>query len=186
MATLNRFPLFGLWNRVAAQVLGYDLEESKCIGHGVAVLYAIRAQGGARTKPKHPKEAAAIPTNEGDEPLANEELGFGGDSLPCEMDEDGRVLKCLVGCRSPKDAAQTPRSYDSNVDAKISAEYRSDLEEGMRRLLETYKAVELGGKLVYRLYDGWKKDCKAGRRVDLDKLLEWLEEHAERREKSAA
>lgn len=186
MATLNRFPLFGMWNCVAAQVLGYDDDEARCIGHGVAVLYAIRAQGGARAKPKHPKEAAAIPTSDDDEPLANEELGFGGDSLPCEMDEDGRVLKCLVGCRSPKDQAQTPRSYDSQVGGKVPSEYRAQLEEQMRRLLKTYKPVELGGKLIYRLYDDWKKECKAGRRVDMDELLAWLEEHAERRERSAA
>lgn len=180
MATLNRFPLFGLWNRVAAQVLGYDEDEAKCIGHAVAVLYAIRAQGGAR-KPKHPKEAAAIPAGDGEELLANEELGFGGDSLPCEMDDDGTVLKCFVGCRSGKDHPQTPDSYDFNVEAKIKPEYLGPLTESMHDLLSSYKTAELGGKLIYRLYDEWKKDCKAGRRVDLDELVTWLQERAERR-----
>lgn len=180
MATLNRFPLFGLWNRVAAEVLGYEEDEAKSIGHGVAVLYAIRAQGGAR-KPKHPDEAAAIPAGAGEEALANEEIGFGGDSLPCEMDDDGRVLKCYVGCRSSKDQPQTPDSYDFNVQSKIKGEYLELLTDGMRELLSSYKKAELGGKLIYRLYDEWKKDCKAGRRVDLDKLVTWLQERTERR-----
>lgn len=184
MATLNRFPLFGLWNRVAADVLGYGEGESKCIGQGVAVLYAIRAQGGGRKKP-HAKSSATIPAGDTAEAMATEDVRFGGDSLPCEFDEDGRVLQCLVGCQSPKDAPQTPASYDTSVEAKIPEEFLERLREAMGQLLSTYSPRELQGSLVYGVYDDWKVACKAGRRVDLDKLVTWLEERAAARASGA-
>jgi hypothetical protein len=33
----------------------------------------------------------------------------------------------------------------------------------------------LDGRLVYDLYDTWKKSCGAGRMVDLDELLRWCQ-----------
>lgn len=184
MATLNRFPLFGLWTKVAAEALGFEENEAKCIGHGYAVLYAIRAQGGGRVpkKPKHPKEAAALPVGKKDEPLTNSELGFGGDSLPCEMDDDDRVLKCLVGCQSPKDSAQTPKSYDFNIRSKFKDDMYTQLEDKMRELMSHYDKMEIAGRWIYRTYDDWKKACKAGRRVDLEGLLEWLDERIQQKE----
>ena len=182
MATLNRFPLFGLWNRVAADVLGYEEDETKCIGHAVAVLYAIRAQGGGRKpKPGKADSGKTIPAGDAAEAMATEDLGFGGDNLPCEFDEEGRVTKCLVGCQSPKDAAQTPASYDASVAAKIPDEYGERLATAMAELLSTYKKAELQGTLVYGIYDDWKRACSAGRRVDLDKLVEWLQANAQTR-----
>ncbi len=179
MATLNRFPLFGLWNRVAAGVLEYREDEAKCIAHGVAVLYAIRAKGGGR-RPKPDKSAGGktIPVGETPEAMADEDVRFGGDSLPCEFDAHGHVLKCLVGCLTPKDAAQTPDSYDVGVEAKIPDEHLEPLRSGMANLLSTYRQAELRGTLIYDLYDDWKNACKAGRRVDLDKLVQWLETRA--------
>ena len=172
---------------MAADVLGYEAEEARAIGHAVAVLYAIRAQRGGRPSvSKHPKKAAAIPTGSGKQVLASDELGFGGDSLPCEFDDDGRVLKCFVGCQSAKDKPQTSRTYNSNVEGKIAQEYLDALSSAMKSFLSTYKAAELGGRLIYRLYDQWKKECKAGRRVDMDQLLEWLAEKTKARKKRAA
>ena len=43
MATLNRFPLLGLWAREAAHRIGYPDREADVLGHAYAVLYAIRA-----------------------------------------------------------------------------------------------------------------------------------------------
>jgi hypothetical protein len=181
MATLNRFPLFGLWNRVAAGRLGYEDDETKSIGHGVAVLYAIRAQGGGRKKAKAHAKSTTIPAGDDAEAMATEDLGFGGDSLPCEYDDEGRVTRCLVGVQSPKDAAQTPDSYAQAVEAKIPDEHRERLTAAMADLLSTYEERELHGSLIYQLYDEWKQACKAGRRVDLDKLVDWLEARATKR-----
>jgi hypothetical protein len=176
MATLNRFPLFGLWNRVAAEMMGYDPDEARCIGHGVAVLYAIRARGGSR-KPK-PEGSDSIPVGE---KLETDDLVFGGDPLPCVFDEDGRVTRCLVGARTPRDPAQTPDSYDKAVEAKIPEEYLEPLRSAMASLLATYPKLELNGSLLYRVYDEWKIANKAGRRVDLDELTGWLEERTRAR-----
>lgn len=181
MATLNRFPLFGLWNKVAAEVLGFEEDEAKCIGHAVAVLYAIRAQGGRRV-PKHPKEAAKIPAGDKAEALATDEIGFGGDSLACKLDEDGRVLECLVGCQGPKDKGQTPKSYDFNVRSKFKDDFYTQLEDKFRELMSLYDRREIAGRWIYRTYDDWKKACKAGRRVGLEELLEWLDERIQQKE----
>ncbi len=182
MATLNRFPLFGLWNRVAAGVLGYGDDETKCIGQGVAVLYAIRAKGGGhRPEPTKTNSSKTIPAGDAAEAMATDDISFGGDNLPCEFDEDGSVARCLVGCQSPKDAAQTPQSYDASVATKIPPEYLEPLTTAMTQLLSSYKQAELQGALIYNIYDDWKRACGAGRRVDLDKLVDWLERNARTR-----
>ena len=51
----------------------------------------------------------------------------------------------------------------------------------MEQLLSTYKPAELQGSLIYAIYDDWKIACKAGRRVDLDKLVLWLQDRTETR-----
>ena len=182
MATLNRFPLFGLWNRVAAKVLDYGEDETRSIGHAVAVLYAIRAKGGGhKPKPGASNSGKTIPVGEAAEAMATEDLSFGGDDLPCEFDDDGCVTKCLVGCQSPQDPAQTPESYQASVEAKIPPEYLERLTAAMRELLATYKKAELQGALIYAIYDDWKRACSAGRRVDLDKLVDWLQARANAR-----
>lgn len=177
MATLNRFPLFGLWNRIAAETLGYDADEARAIGHGVAVLFAIRARGGGRKKPAG-EEASAPPA----ERMETDDLVFGGDPLPCEFAEDGRLARCLVGARAPDDPAQTPESYDAAVEAKIPAEYLERLRAAMAGLLATYPQPDLQTRTLYQVYDEWKRDCAAGRRVDLDQLVAWLEGRTRDRE----
>lgn len=181
MATLNRFPLFGLWNRVAATHLGYAEDEAMCIGHAVAVLYAIRAKGGGKAK-SHSKSSKTIPAGDTAQALATEDVRFGGDSLPCEFDVEGRVLRCLVGVQAPKDAAQTPDSYRSAVQEKIPPEHLAALSDAMAALLATYQEKELLGSLLYDIYDEWKQGCKAGRRVDLDLLVKWLGDRARTRQ----
>ncbi|HIG17225.1 MAG TPA: hypothetical protein EYQ31_08005 [Candidatus Handelsmanbacteria bacterium] len=182
MATLNRFPLFGLWNRVAATVLKYEEDEAKCIGHGVAVLYAIRAQGGGRRlRSGRAKSGKTIPAGEGPVVMTTDDVHFGDDDLPCTYDDDGHVLTCLVGCQSPQDAAQTAASYDAGVEAKIPTEHIEALTAAMQQLLSTYKPAELQGSLIYFLYNDWKVACKAGRQVDLDKLVQWLQARIEDR-----
>lgn len=140
------------------------------------MLYAIRAQGAGHRKPPAGDSPAA---------MATDDLGFGGDSLPCEFDADGRVLKCRVGCQTPKDADQTPASYDAAIEAKIDPAYLERLRAAMRKVLATYDRRELQGSLIYQVYDDWKLACKAGRRVDLEKLIAWLETKAQARPAAA-
>jgi len=185
MPTLNRFPLFGLWNRIAAGVLGFKEQEAKCIGHGVAVLYAIRAQGGRRPKLEGPKKTSKNASGEAPPKIVADDISFGDDELPCRYDDDGRVAKCLVGYETPQDAAQTPASYDANVDGKIPPEFIEPLTVSMLELLTTYKRAELKGPLLYSLYNDWKIDCQAGRAVDVDQLLKWLKAQTKARGSSS-
>ncbi|MBT6143807.1 MAG: hypothetical protein HOH74_00180, partial [Gemmatimonadetes bacterium] len=111
-------------------------------------------------------------------------VSFGDDELPCRYDADGHVARCLVGCDTPQDAAQTPASYDANVDAKIPPDYVEPLTGSMKELLTTYKRAELKGPLLYSLYNDWKIDCQTGRAVDLDQLVQWLKAQTKARGKS--
>jgi hypothetical protein len=168
MPTLNRFPLLGLWAEEAARRLGYTGAEAEALGHAYAVLYAIRARG----KPKQPAEekpAARKPAKR----AKTETLRFCGDDLPVTRDADGHV-RGLVGHEKP----QTAASYRAAVAGKFPEGYHDRLRACFRRLFKQYPPRRLDGRLVYDLYDEWKKSCGVGRLVDLDKLLDWCEAHA--------
>jgi hypothetical protein len=170
MPTLNRFPLLGLWAEEAARRLGYTRAEAESLGHAYAVLYAIRAQ-----RLRHPAEA-----KEAKEPArarkraATKQIHFGGDDLDVTYDARGKV-RGLVGGDKP----QTPASYQASVQKKFPPGYYDRLQDCFRRLFKAYRPSMLQGRLVYNLYDEWKKSCGVGRRVDLDRLIEWCHERAE-------
>jgi hypothetical protein len=171
MPTLNRFPLLGLWAEEAARRLGYTKGEAESLGHAYAVLYAIRAQkvrppAGAKEKPAKPAARRKA--------ARNQQLRFGGDELAVTHDKQGRV-RGLVGGDKP----QTPQSYAASVRRKFPPGYYDKLQKCFRRLFRAYPPGALEGRLVYNLYDEWKKACAAGRLVDLDRLLAWCREHAE-------
>jgi hypothetical protein len=168
MPTLNRFPLLGLWAKEAARRLGYAEDEAESLGHAYAVLYAIRANRLAHppaTQEEKKKKAKPKPKTE--------VLVFGGDELPITHDESGRI-RGLVGGDKP----QTPPSYQASVKAKFPDDYYRRLEKCFRRAFKAYPPKALQGRLVYDLYDEWKKRSGKGRLVDLDQLLEWYEEKA--------
>jgi hypothetical protein len=168
--TLNRFPLLGLWAREAARRLGYTRAEADSLGHAYAVLYAIRARGETHKKTKHKAKPAEAPAAEG--PTA-EQLEFCGDRLDVSRDEDGHVHPRVGG------EEQTPRGYHVSVQAKFPPGYYDKLEEAFRDVFKAHKPSELKGhRLVYNLYDQWKKSCAVGRSVDLDKLLDWCRQHS--------
>jgi hypothetical protein len=174
MAILNRFPLFGLWNRVAAELIGYDENEAKAIGHGVAVLFAIRARGGGRNKKPGGNGAG------GEKPIVEkpESIRFGGDDLPVVYQgANEETFVCRVGGENP----QTAETYRTAIEAKVPAEYREKLTEAFRKALGVYPKFSLDGRIIYKLYDGWKRECAAGRGVDLDKLIAWCERYAARK-----
>jgi hypothetical protein len=169
MPMLNRFPLLGLWAEEAARRLGYTVGEAESLGHAYAVLYAIRARG----KPHHPaEEKKPAPRKAARHPKA-ESLEFCGDRLDVTRDASGRV-RGLVGGATP----QTPESYRRAVEAKFPPGYYDRLESAFRRVLRGYPPGHVDSRLVYDLYDQWKKSCAVGRSVDLDCLLKWCEKHA--------
>ena len=166
MAVLNRFPLLGLWAREAARRVGYPAPEADALGHAYALLYAIRANRRAR-----PATAPPAPTTRR-RPVADQ-VEFGGDRLDAAYNEAGRLIGLVGG-----DRPQTPRSYRTAVARKIPDEHRAQLTDAFRRVFQTIPPKQLDSGMVYDLYDRWKKECGVGRRVDLDKLLEWCDRRA--------
>jgi hypothetical protein len=163
VTTLNRFPLLGLWAKEVARRLGYTVAEAKSLGHGYAVLYAIRAARPAKKEHAETKEPRRQAQREPEETLS-----IAGDELPIEHDEHGKV-RARVGGEKP----QTSHSYDASIEAKFPDGYYEKLEDAFRERLKSFKPGELDSRLTYELYDEWKKACGVCRRVDLHKLLSW-------------
>jgi hypothetical protein len=165
VATLNRFPLLGLWAEEAARRIGYSKDEAESLGHAYAVLYAIRARGkphlpaSAKTEIKHRK------------PVATERMEFGGDQLDV-VHRNGKV-RGLVGHAQP----QTPESYRASVEHKFPpGDYRR-LQKAFRAVFRQFPPKRVDSRLIYDLYDQWKQQCAVGRLVNLDQLLAWCQEH---------
>jgi hypothetical protein len=170
MATLNRFPLLGLWAKEAARRLGYTKGEAESLGHAYAVLYAIRAASGRRAKELAPEKPDRKARRRA--PSRAEQVEFGGDQLDVTRDADGRLVG-QVGGESP----QTAHSYEASVRDQFPPGYYDRLERAFRNLLRSYPPRVLrSGRLLYDVYDQWKKTCAVGRSVDLGKLLEWCRE----------
>jgi hypothetical protein len=168
MTTLNRFPLLGLWAKEAARRVGYKHGEAEALGHAYAVLYAIRARG----KPK-PSGEEKKPARRHRKRVETEQVHFGGDDLDVIRDEQGK-LQGLVGGEHP----QTPATYHAAIETKFPDGYYEKLEKVFRLWLKKYFPKKLDSRLIYNLYDQWKRKCGKGRLVDLDCLLSWCEEQA--------
>ena len=56
--------------------------------------------------------------------------------------------------------------------------YFGRLTEAFQKVFKAYPPKTLDSRLVYDIYDEWKKACAVGRRVDLDRLIAWCEERA--------
>jgi hypothetical protein len=168
MPKLNRFPLLGLWAREAAHRIGYSDAESDTLGHAYAVLYAIRAN--SPTRPVKYKDKAAAKAAE--EALATpsdiERLKFAGDELQVSRNARGQLVG-RVGDQLP----QTPESYRYKVAGKFPAGYYDKVQTAFRAFLAKLPPDKLDSRLVYTLYDQWKKECGSARLVDLDKLITW-------------
>jgi hypothetical protein len=166
MPILNRFPLLGLWARVAARRLGYAKEDAQALGHAYAVLYAIRAAN-PRKAHKEEEEHPARPRKK--KAVEEEQITLGGDEIDVVRDDEGNI-QGKVGHDSP----QTARSYEMSVRDKFPPGYYDHLEKAFREVLRGVPPRDLKGeRSLYNLYDNWKKSCGVGRAVDLDRLLEW-------------
>jgi hypothetical protein len=171
MPSLNRFPLLGLWAREAARRVGHNDADAQTIGHAYAVLYAIRANSPTRPVAYKDKEAAASAKAALAQPSPIELLEFGGDRLEISRGPEGQIIG-RVGGQLP----QTAETYRYKVEGKFPAGYRQKVQEAFRALLQAYSPEKLNSKLIYSLYDQWKKQCAAGRMVDLDKLIKWCQD----------
>jgi hypothetical protein len=167
MPTLNRFPLLGLWAREAARRIGYPTPDAEALGHAYALLYAIRAN--MRTERAKADQTTARPRRR----RGVDELTFGGDTFEVVYDDAGHVQGAVGGGRP-----QTPRSYRTSVANKFAPGYLAAVSAAFRQVLRAYPPKTLDSKLVYDIYDQWKKACAVGRRVDLDRLIEWCHQRA--------
>ncbi|HVS39869.1 MAG TPA: hypothetical protein VMS17_30200 [Gemmataceae bacterium] len=165
MTTLNRFPLLGLWAEEAARRLGYRKDDAEALGHAYAVLYAIRA----RPRVHAPASQPGAPAARAKKKANAHRIHFCGDDIDVAYDVDGR-LRGKVGGGRP----QTPASYEAAVQAKFPPHYYEEAQKAFRDLMKTFPPRALAGRLVYDMYDQWKKACGVGRLVDLDRLLEWV------------
>ena len=66
-------------------------------------------------------------------------------------------------------------AYRTSVANKFPPGYLRALTDAFQRVLRTYPPKTLDSRLVYDIYDEWKKACGAGRRVDLDRLIDWCQ-----------
>jgi hypothetical protein len=171
MPSLNRFPLLGLWAREAAHRIGYSDSEADVLGHAYAVLYAIRAN--STTRPVKYKDPAAAKAAEEalSAPADIEHLEFADDELWVSRNARGELIG-RVGDQLP----QTPESYRYKVVGKFPAGYHDKVRDAFRTFLAKLTPEKLNTRLVYALYDQWKKACANGRLVDLDRLIAWCQE----------
>jgi hypothetical protein len=168
---LNRFPLLGLWAREAAHRLGYSDADADTIGHAYAVLYAIRANSTSKPVKYKDKEAAAAVEKALAEKTEIERLDFCDDELQVSRNAQGRLIG-HVGNALP----QTPETYRYKVVGKFPPAWHEKLQTAFRNFFQAYPPDRLNTRILYTLYDQWKKSCAAGRLVDLDKLIKWCEE----------
>jgi hypothetical protein len=171
MPVLNRFPLLGLWAREAAHRIGYSDAEADTIGHAYAVLYAIRANSPIRPVKYKDAEAARAAEEALATPADVEQMEFAGDKLQVSRNARGELVG-RVGNQLP----QTPQSYRYKVVGKFPRGYHDQVQSAFRDFLARVEPDKLDSRLLYNLYDQWKKACASGRLVDLDKLIAWCRE----------
>ena len=173
--TLNRFPLFGLFAYRAARRMRLPDETSRLLGYSTALLYAIfkaksqsqksSAEKGAEKK--MPPEVKKAKTGT---------IEFGGKEFLAIYDGRKRPSKTVVGHE-----IQTPDKFDSQIKEKFPEGWYNRLSKAFDGYLANHAPSELNsGNTFFDLYKAWRDECKVGiNRVDLEKLVQWLEEHAD-------
>lgn len=180
MATLNRFPLWGLFASRAALRIGYSESEARLLGYSTALLYAILRNHGGGGKKKigasgaTVKPAATIATT-----AATETISFAGMDFQCSR-IDGNIVQTVVGGE-----LQTADRFHGQVEDKFrtlgyikGGTMLSALCEAFDAFLVNYSPEELQGSSLYALYATWRDACKSDfNLVDLNALMDWLREH---------
>ena len=168
-ATLNRFPLFGLFAHEAAKKMGYPKDDARLLGFSTALLYAIfkakaqvKKEKAEAAKKELPKEIAA----------KTKPLRFGGQEFQVIYGKGKRLKQTVVG-HEVHDADE----YDSQIKAKFPEGWYDRLAKAFAKYLAAYDAKQLDH--LFNLYKAWRDENKVGfNRVDLENLAAWLEERA--------
>jgi hypothetical protein len=166
MATLNRFPLWGLFAARAAKRIGYVEDEAETLGYATALLYAIfsRHHGGGGKK--------KVPTSKKEAPQG-QFIQFAGMNFQCQLNGN-KISQILVGGEW-----QTKRQFDSQVIRKFPGDEYNLILKAFDDYLAVFDPAELSSNALYHIYATWRDQCKVGfNRVDLDLLKGWLKEHA--------
>ena len=173
--TLNRFPLFGLFAYRAARRMRLPDETSRLLGYSTALLYAIfkaksQSQKSSTEKGAEKKMPAEV------QKAKTGTIEFGGKEFMAIYDGRKHPSKTVVGHE-----IQTPDKFDSQIKEKFPEGWYDRISEAFDRYLTSHTPSELhSGNTLFDLYKAWRDECKVGvNRVDLEKLVQWLEEHAD-------
>jgi hypothetical protein len=174
-ATLNRFPLLGLFAHRAALRIGHSDRAARLLGYSTAVLYAIFKARAQKQKESTDKDARKKMPAEARRARTGT-VEFAGKEFTVIYDKAKHLRKTVVGHE-----VQEPGKYDSQVRDKFPDDWHDRLAEAFDRYLEPHKPGELNtGNTLYDLYKEWRDECKVGfNRVDLEKLVDWLDDHTE-------
>jgi len=168
--TLNRFPLFGLFAYRAATKAGYPDEDARLLGFSTALLYAIFKATSQAKKEKTEKEKKELPT---EIEVKTKTVEFGGQQFMVIPGKGKRLKQTVVGHE-----VHDSDEYDSQIEAKFPEGWYDRLARAFDKYLEGYEPEDLNH--LFDLYKAWRDENKVGfNRVDLEKLLVWLKEHAE-------
>ncbi len=168
--TLNRFPLFGLFAYRAAKKMGYPEEDARLLGFSTALLYAIYKAKAQAKQEKPETEAKKELPEEID--AKTKTLQFGGQEFIVIPGKGERVKQTVVGHE-----VHDPEEYDAEVKAKFPDGWHDRLAKAFDKYLDAYDPDELNH--LFDLYKAWRDENEVGfNRVDLEKLLGWLKEHA--------
>lgn len=171
--TLNRFPLFGLFAYRAARRMGYGDEDARLLGYSTAVLYAIFKAKLQAKKEKTEKEAKKeLPAEV--KKKKKDTITFGGKQYMVIYDKGKHIKQTVIG-----NELHSPSDYTAGVQEKFPEGWYERLAKAFDKYLHDYTADELNqGNMLFDLYKAWRDDCKVGfNRVNLEKLLVWLNEH---------
>lgn len=173
--TLNRFPLFGLFAHQAARHMGYPEDDARLLGYSTALLYAIFKARSQKKREKAEEEPAKKKELPKEIVAKTKPLQFGGQDFQVIYGKGKRLRQTVVG-HEVHDAEE----YDSQIKAKFPEGWYERLAKAFNKYLAAHDSDELnGGNVLFDLYKAWRDECKVGfNRVDLEKLLAWLEERA--------
>lgn len=170
--TLNRFPLFGLFAYRAARRMGYGDKDAKLLGYSTAVLYAIFKAKSQAKKEKTKKEVKKELPDEVKK--KTDTIIFGGKQYMVIYEKGKHLKQTVVG-----NELHWPTDYKAGVQAKFPEDWYDRLAKAFDKYLSNYNTDELNtGNTLFDLYKSWRDDCKVGfNRVDLERLLVWLNKH---------
>jgi hypothetical protein len=171
--TLNRFPLFGLFAYRAARQMGYTEEDARLLGYSTALLYAIyKAKAQARKEKPESEAQQELPK---EIEARTKPLQFGGQEFQVIYSEGKRLKQTVVGHK-----VHDPKDYNTGIEAKFPEGWHQRLAKAFDKYLAAYDADQLNqGSHLFDLYKAGRDETKVGfNRVDLEKLIDWLEEHA--------